>query len=124
VSPPNGNGSRSRRPAPNGVPARRRKRRRARARRHRTLGIVVFVFVVVVAVLGSVGFSSARDVQRKCDLNDLQPASFGSNSFIYAADGSLLGSIPAEKNRQPVSLAQTSPWMTKATVAIEDRRFY
>ena len=48
----------------------------------------------------------------------------GSNSFIYAANGSLLGSIPAEKNRQPVTLAQTSRWMPKATVAIEDRRFY
>ena len=35
-----------------------------------------------------------------------------------------LGSIPAEKNRQPVSLSEMSPWMGKATVAIEDRRFY
>jgi penicillin-binding protein 1A len=75
-------------------------------------------------VLGTVGFSSAREIQRDCDLNDLQPASIGVNSFIYAADGSLLGSIPAEKNRQPVSLAETSRWMARATVAIEDRRFY
>jgi penicillin-binding protein 1A len=125
VSPGNGNGSPSRRPTPNGGHGRRRKRRRVRARRHRRrLGIVVFVLLVVLAVLGSVGFTSAREIQQKCDLNDLQPASIGSNSFIYAADGSLLGSIPAEKNRQPVSLAQTSPWMAKATVAIEDRRFY
>ena len=75
-------------------------------------------------MLGAVGFGGARDIQRDCDLGDLQPVSIGVNSFIYAADGSLLGSIPAEKNRQPVSLAQTSPWMAKATVAIEDRRFY
>ena len=75
-------------------------------------------------MLATVGFSSARELERECDLNDLQPASIGVNSFIYAADGSLLGSIPAEKNRQPVSLAETSPWMTKSTVAIEDRRFY
>ena len=125
MSPPNGNGSRSRRPTPNGGHGRRRKRRRASARRHRRrLGVVVFVLLVILAVLGSVGFSSARDIQRDCDLSDLRPASIGANSFIYAADGSLLGSIPAEKNRQPVSLAQTSPWMSKATVAIEDRRFY
>ena len=32
--------------------------------------------------------------------------------------------IPAERNRQPVPLAQISSWMPKATVAIEDRRFY
>ena len=57
-------------------------------------------------------------------MQDLRPATIGSNSFIYAADGSLLGSIPAEKNRQPVSLSEMSPWMGKATVAIEDRRFY
>ena len=85
---------------------------------------MVLLLLAVVGVLGTVGFSSAREIQRDCDLNDLQPASFGVNSFIYAADGSLLGSIPAEKNRQPVSLAETSRWMTRATVAIEDRRFY
>ena len=32
--------------------------------------------------------------------------------------------IPAERNRQPVELTRISPWMPKATVAIEDRRFY
>ena len=32
--------------------------------------------------------------------------------------------IPAERNRQPVALDKISPWMPKATVAIEDRRFY
>ena len=48
----------------------------------------------------------------------------GQNSFVYAADGSLLGSIPAEKNRQPVTLPRISKWMRLATIAIEDRRFY
>ena len=75
-------------------------------------------------VLGTVGFGTAASISRDCNLGKLRPASIGSNSFIYAADGSLLGSIPAEKNRQPVTLAETSPWMAKATVAIEDRRFY
>jgi penicillin-binding protein 1A len=124
VSPRNGNGSRSRRPPPNGLPARRRKRRRAKTRRRRTIGILVFLLLLVAGVLASVGFTSAREIQRQCNLNDLQRVSIGANSFIYAADGSLLGSIPAEKNRQPVTLEQTSSWMSKATVAIEDRRFY
>jgi penicillin-binding protein 1A len=48
----------------------------------------------------------------------------GQNSFVYAADGSLLGAIPSERNRQPVPLRRVSPWLVKATVAIEDRRFY
>ena len=37
---------------------------------------------------------------------------------------SLLGSIPAERNREPVTLGRMSPWLPKATVAVEDRRFY
>ncbi len=43
---------------------------------------------------------------------------------MYAANGSLLGAIPAERNRQPVPLSAMSPWVRKATIAIEDRRFY
>ena len=50
--------------------------------------------------------------------------SIGENSFIYAADGTLLGSIPAERNRQPVPLSQISPWMAQAVISTEDRRFY
>jgi penicillin-binding protein 1A len=106
------------------MPGRRRQRRRARARHRRKLAIVAFLLTALAAALAAVGFGGATSVGRSCDLGALQPASIGSNSFIYAADGSALGSIPAEKNRQPVTLAQTSPWMTKATVAIEDRRFY
>src|SRR5919204_427094 len=48
----------------------------------------------------------------------------GQNSFVYAANGALLGSIPAERNRTPVRLGRISPWTLKATVAIEDHRFY
>jgi penicillin-binding protein 1A len=59
-----------------------------------------------------------------CDLASLRPSPIGENSFVYAADGSLLGAIPAERNRQPVPLARVSRWVPRATVAIEDRRFY
>ena len=59
-----------------------------------------------------------------CDLDQVPPESIGQNTFVYAADGSLLGSIPAEQNRQVVPLSRISPWMPKATIAIEDRRFF
>src|SRR5207302_10831949 len=39
-------------------------------------------------------------------------------------DGTLLGSIPSDKNRQPLQLGQMSHWLPLATIAIEDRRFY
>src|SRR5205814_9047567 len=48
----------------------------------------------------------------------------GQNSFVYAADGTLLGSIPAERNREPVRLGRMARWLPAATVAIEDRHFY
>ncbi len=59
-----------------------------------------------------------------CDLNSLRAAEIGQNSFVYARDGSLLGSIPAERNREPVTLRHMSKWLPLASVAIEDRRFY
>jgi len=105
------------------MPGRRRQRRRSKARRRRRLAIVAFMVVALAAVLAAVGFGGAASISQDCNLGDLRAVSNGSNSFIYAANGSLLGSIPAEKNRQPVTLAQTSRWMPKATIAIEDRRF-
>lgn len=59
-----------------------------------------------------------------CDLRSLSPMAIGRNTFVYAADGSLLGAIPAERNRQPVRAADMSPWIRKATIAVEDRRFF
>ena len=74
--------------------------------------------VVVGAGAGVYSFGSS------CDLSALHEVRIGQNSFVYAADGSLLGAIPAERNRQVVALGRVSAWMPKATVAIEDRRFY
>ena len=82
------------------------------------------MLLAILGVFATVGFSGARSIQADCNLQDLRPATIGSNTFVYASDDTLLGSIPAEKNRQPVSLSEMSPWMGKATVAIEDRRFY
>ena len=106
--------------------ARRRRRRRERTKaRHRR-----FARLVLISVIGGIvflvisGFTGAAIWMSSCDLRSLRPVEVGENSFIYAADGSLLGSIPAEKNRQPVALSAMSPWAPKATVAIEDRRFW
>src|SRR5581483_4826120 len=52
------------------------------------------------------------------------PIQIGQNSFVYAADGTLLGRVPAERNRVPVPLRRMSRWLPAATIAIEDRRFY
>ena len=76
------------------------------------------MIAVVAGGAGVFAFGSS------CDLSALREVRIGQNTFVYAADGSLLGSIPAERNRQVVPLRRVSPWMPRATVAIEDRRFY
>ncbi len=105
---------------------RRTRRRRERGRNHRKHRARIFlgILLVLVLVLLASGVGAVAKFRSSCDLNQLRPVEIGQNSFVYAADGSLLGSIPAEKNRTPVALDRVSTWTRKSTVAIEDHRFY
>jgi penicillin-binding protein 1A len=105
---------------------RRRKRNRAlRSRRRKRAALVVLLVLVVLVVAGSIGgAATVYAFGGSCDLDALRPSSIGENSLVYAADGSLLGVMPSERNRQPVRLGQMGKWLPEATVAIEDRRFY
>jgi penicillin-binding protein 1A len=106
-------------------PRRRRQRRHERSARRRRNALLAFLLVLVVSVvLVGAAITGAAALGSGCDLDSLQPVAIGQNSFVYAADGSLLGSIPAERNRTPVPLKTMSRWLPKATIAIEDRRFY
>jgi penicillin-binding protein 1A len=109
---------------PIGLRSRRRRRQRVRQRRRRLVLWLVGGLACLAVLLAIGGFGGAAAITSQCNLSSLQPVAIGQNSFVYAADGSLLGSIPAERNREPVALAHMSPWAAKATVAIEDRRFY
>ena len=103
----------------------RRRKRLSRKRRRKRAGLAsVLAVLAVLAVLVCVGLGSAYTFSSSCNLSSLQPVAIGQNSFVYAADNSLLGAIPAERNREPVSLSAVSPWVAKSTVAIEDRRFW
>ena len=81
------------------------------------------VIVLLVAAAGVGGGAAVLAYGSSCDLDSLREVNIGTNSFVYAADGSLLGSIPAERNREPVTAKDMSLWVRKATIAIEDRRF-
>ena len=82
------------------------------------------VVALLAAAAGIGGGAAVIAYGSSCDLDSLRSVEIGSNSFVYAADGSLLGSIPAEKNREPVTAGDMSIWVRKATIAIEDRRFF
>ena len=117
----NGNG----RQVPSGSRRRRNQRRRDRVGSRRFgLLLVLIVIPVTLAILVAGVFAGASAALSNCNLASLKPVSIGQNSFVYAADGSLLGAIPAERNRQPVRLQDVSDSVEQATVAIEDRRFY
>jgi penicillin-binding protein 1A len=100
------------------------RRRRHRRRGPRWLGIAVVLGILLVAAAAAAGVTGTMAVFSSCSLSKLRPISFGQNSFVYAGDGTMLGAVPSTTNRQPLKLWQISPWLGKATVAIEDRRFY
>jgi penicillin-binding protein 1A len=86
---------------------------------------VAVTAIVALGVAAGVGGTAAvLAYGSSCDLDSLQSVDIGANTFVYAADGSLLGSIPAERNREPVTAEDMSLWIRKATIAIEDRRFF
>jgi penicillin-binding protein 1A len=103
---------------------RRAKRRERRRRRRRRTAIILIVVAAVLLAALAASFGGAAAMLDKCSLSSLQPVSIGQNSFVYDSKNRQIGSIPAEKNRQPVELRDVSTWMRKATIAIEDRRFY
>jgi penicillin-binding protein 1A len=102
----------------------RRRRTLAKGRRKRRFKLVLVAILIILIALVASGVGAVAKFRSSCDLNKLRPVENGQNSFVFAADGSLLGSIPAEKNRTRVTLKKISPWMRRATVAIEDHRFY
>ena len=110
---------------PDTLRPRGRHQRAARRRRRRRGAIVGVVAILALGLaVGIGGTAGVLAYGSSCDLGSLQSVRIGQNTFLYAADGSLLGSIPAERNRQPVTAAGMSLWIRKATIAVEDRRFF
>ena len=116
ATPPTHAGARRRHPTP--PPAQEGKAGAAPVLVLLLIAAGLIVAAAVAAGGGVYAFGSS------CDLSALHEVRIGQNTFVYAADGSLLGAIPAERNRQVVPLDRVSPWIPKATIAIEDRRFY
>jgi penicillin-binding protein 1A len=105
--------------------ARHRRQRAVRKRRRRTAILATVIAIVAIGTVAAVGGGAAVFAYgSSCDLRSLRGAELGRNSFVYAANGTLLGVIPAERNRQPVTAASMSSWIRKATIAVEDRRFF
>ncbi len=87
------------------------------------MGVVVILAVISLGALGLVGW--VVDVAASApDINNLKPRDPGQLSEVFAANGTRLGYIRSDILRQKVGLNQIPRVLTRATVAIEDRRFW
>jgi penicillin-binding protein 1A len=98
-------------------------KRRRKPRRLRRI-LVALVVVGLLALAGVTTYGATVYYGASCNLGALRPVQQGNSSLVYGANDSLIGVLPAVENRTAVPRSAISPWMPKATVAIEDRRFY
>ena len=106
-------------------------RRRRRLASHRGghvlrwLGITALISAAVLTSIVVLTVVFGPSVLRaQCSLSDVRQPYLATNSFVTSSHGVMLGTIPAKQNRDSLELEQISPWLQKATVAIEDRRFW
>ena len=101
---------------------RKPKPKRRPTRRRRIL--LVLAIALPLALLALTAAGGAVYFGSSCDLGTLRPVRQADSSLVYGANGGLIGVLPAVENRTAVARGAISPWMPKATVAVEDRRFY
>ncbi len=87
------------------------------------LGFVVLATVAVIGTLAAVGYVLAIAATAP-DISELKPADKGQLSVVYAADGSRLGFIQSDTLRRVIPWRDIPLQLRRATVAIEDERFY
>jgi penicillin-binding protein 1A len=106
-----------------------RKRRRTRRKsKHPFLRVLlVFVAVCIVAAAAAGGAAAAwvaHVAGSAPSITSLHPRILGQVSEIYAADGTLIGHMDTDDINEQLSQSQQPALLRRATVAIEDRRFF
>ena len=87
------------------------------------LGLGVLGITIAIALLSVAGYVLAVAATAP-DLSELKPQNKGQTSVIYAADGSRLGFVQSDEIRTPIAWHDMTTDLRRATVAIEDQRFY
>jgi penicillin-binding protein 1A len=105
------------------VLARRARLRREQKRRRVVVALTAVTAGIAALLVGTVATGRAI-LLSSCNLSTPRQVALGQNSFVHADNGTLLGVVPSRVNRQPLRLDQISPYLRRATVAIEDRRFW
>jgi penicillin-binding protein 1A len=87
------------------------------------LGLGIVGLIAAVALLSVAGYILGVAATAP-DLSQLKPDDKGESSEIFAADGSRLGFVQSTIIRTPVPWSSMPADLRRATVAIEDERFY
>jgi penicillin-binding protein 1A len=90
-------------------------------------GALLTVLAVGVAAVAASVVAGARYLHatlNDCTLAGCSVRALPSTSFVYAANGALLETVPAPLHREPVPYGSISRWAFAATVAAEDRTFW
>jgi penicillin-binding protein 1A len=87
------------------------------------MGSLLLVAGVAIAALAAAGWVVAV-ADSAPNLSELKPRDPGQLSQVFASDGTSLGYIHSDVLRTAVNANQVPDGLKKATVAIEDRRFY
>ena len=96
----------------------------ARARKRRRWPYVLAAVLVLAAILAGTVAARGPFFFMSCDPDGFGPSRLDRTSYVYSADGEVLGTLGAGGDQRPLKLAKISPFLRKATIAIEDRRFY
>jgi penicillin-binding protein 1A len=101
--------------------SRRRKTRGSKSKVLLAFGVLAIVFVIGLLSLAGYVLAIAATAP---DLSELKPEDKGQISVVYAADGSRLGFVQSDILRRVIPWKDIPVNMRRATVAIEDERFY
>ncbi|HEY2072130.1 MAG TPA: transglycosylase domain-containing protein, partial [Gaiellaceae bacterium] len=89
--------------------------------------VLISTVALLAAFVGAVALEIHRDGSYffvACNIDRLSPHGPGRSSYIYSADGVRFATIGAPVVHTAVPLARIDPKLQKATVAVEDRRFF
>jgi penicillin-binding protein 1A len=107
-------------------PRLRRRRRHRRSGRNAIVLAVVLTAALIAATTAVALVVVAEDPSfiPACRLSNQKLQPVAATSLLTAADRSPLGALPAVRQREPVPMTHMSPWLPRASIAIEDRRFW
>ncbi len=100
-----------------------RKRRRGGSTKFLLLGGGVILAVLLIGAIAAIGYV-VNVVHKAPDLSSLHAIVSGGTSRVFASDGTPLGFIQSDELRTPVGGNEIPENLKRATVAIEDQRFY